>query len=148
MAKQQINQSQAQGTTLGYQQITSNQSTTSTTAVVIPGLTVGVTVPAGGRRVKITVFARDAYNSTAQPAAGNVIAIYSGASANALTTQIGGQQVNIPYGTSTVVNCSATQIPSAGTIYYTVAFYTTNAADAFNVEAGAAYPAFILVELI
>jgi hypothetical protein len=148
MAKQQINQSQAQGTTLGYAQITSNQSTTSTTAVVIPGITVGVTVPAGGRRVKITVYARDAYNSVAQPSSGNVIAIFSGASANALTTQIGGQQINIPFGTSTIVNCFATQVPSAGTIYYTAAFYTTNASDALNVEAGTTYPAFILVELI
>ena len=40
--------------TLGYAQITSSFTTTSTTAVQVTGLTLTVTIPSGSRRIKIT----------------------------------------------------------------------------------------------
>src|SRR4051794_30434480 len=43
--------------TLGYTQITSNFVTASTTVVQVTGLTATVTIPSGGRRIKITAFA-------------------------------------------------------------------------------------------
>ncbi len=129
---------------LGYVQITATQSTTSTSAVEIPGLTVGVTIPSGVHQVKVTVFARDAYLSTASAVSG--VYIYSGASAGALTTLLATTQINNPYGYSMPVNCISVSTPTSGSLYFTAAFSTGNSADALNVEAGTGYPAFILVE--
>jgi hypothetical protein len=132
--------------TIGYAQITSNFTTSSTSDVLVTGLTVGVTIPAGGRRVKITVFARDWYNSTA--AANSFLTIYSGASSGALTTQLAQTQFNSTFNTSQAAVCYAVLMPSAGSVYYSAALRTSNAADAINLEAASTYPAFILVEAI
>jgi hypothetical protein len=75
MAKQQINQSQAQGTTLGYAQSTSDFSTSSTTAVQVTGVRTTVTVPTGGRRVKITISAPGISNNSTN---GSRISLWQG----------------------------------------------------------------------
>jgi len=49
--------------TLGYVSATSNFVTASTTAVQVTGLTVTVTIPAGGRRVRITGYISKSLNS-------------------------------------------------------------------------------------
>lgn len=49
--------------TLGYTQITSNATTASTTPVQATGLTVTVTIPAGGRKIKITAYAGALYGT-------------------------------------------------------------------------------------
>lgn len=50
---------------LGYAQITSNFTTTSVSDVQVTGLTTTVTVPSGGRGVKITVYSEALYISLA-----------------------------------------------------------------------------------
>lgn len=130
--------------TLGYAQVTSNQTTTSTSAAAISGLSINVTVPAGGRDVEITVFGRDAYMA----AVIGLVYIFSGATSGALTTQLAATQINTATGTSVPCICMAHLVaPSAGAIYYTAAFSTTNAADAITIEAGAGYPLFIRADV-
>src|SRR5207245_4076341 len=58
-----LDQSQVAGSTLGYAQITANITTTSTTVVQATGLTVTVTIPSGGRRVRITGLASNVGSS-------------------------------------------------------------------------------------
>jgi hypothetical protein len=60
----QASQLSTNAITIGYAQITANfTTTTSTSAQQVPGLTVTVTVPAGGRRVKITAYTYGLYSS-------------------------------------------------------------------------------------
>lgn len=78
MAKNMINQAQAQGTTLGYAQTTANFSTSSNTAVQVTGVSVNVTIPAGGRRVRVTGYCNSPYVSSGSVPAWVVISIWDG----------------------------------------------------------------------
>src|SRR5215217_2348999 len=50
--------------TLGYAQITSSFSTSSASSVFATGLTVTVTIPSGGRNIRVSFWARDINVST------------------------------------------------------------------------------------
>lgn len=139
----QGNQLATNAITLGYTQITTNFSTTSTSAVQVTGLTVTVTIPAGGRRVKITVGADSMLNTGS--GAGAIASIYNGTvgSGTLLTT-------------STFSTAAASQqsplimifshVPAAGSITYNVGFRAT--ANTATIEATTTNPAFVLVEVI
>jgi hypothetical protein len=131
--------------TLGYVQITGNISTTSTSFTQATGLTVTVTIPTGGRRVKVTFQAQSANN--AATGIGSAISIWRGTVGSG--TQIGSMQWTQPVGAyQTNANLIATDTPSAGSVTYNVGYLTNNGADAVQIVAAATSPAFILVEAI
>lgn len=133
--------------TLGYAQITSSQtSTSSTTFQSIPGLSTTVTVPAGGRRVKITVYIADASPS------GSGGVMYLGISKD------GTQVQQTFYNTTGSANfpyppVMYSETPTAGNHTYT-ALFAGDGTRTMTVEAGSGVglntpgPAFILVECI
>lgn len=130
--------------TLGYAQITGSFSTTSTSATQVTGLTTTVTIPAGGRSVKITGYFSSAQNGTSSD--GVILTLWDGVVGSG--TQIG--QYNIANAAG-APNTGATMIavvtPAAGSKTYNVG---TAAFVGGTVTIGAATtsPAFILVEAI
>lgn len=128
---------------LGYSQITTTTAfVTSSTAVAVSGLSVTVTVPAGGRRVKVTFQCRNLQNTSA----GYVnVSLWDG-------TVGSGTQIAAAQAFSTGSNqgqygcCIAIVTPSAGTKTYSVGLQTT--AGSATIEAATTFPAFILVEAI
>lgn len=133
--------------TLGYAQITGTFTTSATSATLITGLSVGVTIPTGGRKVEVTVFGRDVFAATS--AATVTLYIYSGTTIGALTTLLA--QSNYAGVSPTLALpaiCMSVQTPSAGAIFYTAAISTSSGSDAANIEAATSQPAFILVKVI
>jgi hypothetical protein len=132
--------------TLGYAQITSNSTTSSGSFVVGTNtLGVSVTIPAGGRRTRVTVYSVLLGSSGASAAVGS---IYSGATVGTLTTQR--QQWNGGNSTTNqgmnVQWVSDTPLP-AGAIAFTFAMLVGGGNTA-TLTAASNFPAFILVEAI
>ena len=128
--------------TLGYAQTTTNFTTASATAVQVTGLTLTVTIPAGGRRIRITGFGRDA-NCTVQ--AYITFSIWDGTVSSG--TQLATTQCFINALNSTQpLMVSAIVTPSAGSKTYNVGMSTT--AGTGTLDQGPLYPAYILVEAI
>lgn len=130
--------------TLGYAQITSNFTTTSLTAVQATGLTVTVTIPSGGRKVKITVIPSGVFNTTT----GDFItmSIWDGTVGSG--TSLASTLVVSPtasYEYSAI--CMAIVTPSAGSKTYNVGF-SAGTGGTGTLVAGTTNPAFILVEAI
>lgn len=128
--------------TLGYAQITSNfTSATQNAAVDVTGLTTTVTVPPGGRRIKITAYAADLSTSAADQTSLECI-ILEGA------TQLN-ETAFFSSGTSSNQPCQALYvgIATAGSHTYKVAI-RQNGVGTMLLAAAATYPAFILCELI
>lgn len=128
--------------TLGYAQITSTINTTSTSYVQATGLTVTVTIPYGGRKIKITVSCT-LYNSTSGQ--GVNLSIWDG-------TVGSGTQLQSTFYTSGGSNYQAVQTiiavvtPSAGSKTYNVGYSAS--ADTANINASSTLVPFILVEAI
>lgn len=131
--------------TLGYAQITTNFSTVSTMAAQITGLTTTVTIPSGGRKVKITGFASDMFAATAADYI--AMTIWDGTVGSG--TQLARGQMN-GQGTAgqSVGIVMAVVTPAAGSKTYNIGLQTGSASHAANIEAAASFPAFILVETI
>ena len=130
---------------LGYTQVTSGFSTASTSPVEAGTLTVGVTIPTVFNYIKISAFARDSYNGTSNTT--NTMAIFSGATPGALTTQLAAALLNVGSGSNISVSMNPVAVykPSAGAIYYTVGIFVSAGTGYW--EVGATYPAFIMVEV-
>lgn len=131
--------------TLGYTEITGSITTTSATYVQATGLTASVTIPAGGRKVKITVFVSQFGGNNTNSS--NALSIWdgtvgSGTQLNQATGNTHGTVGDIRRG----MVCIAVHTPSAGAKTYNVG-YKTSAGTVF-LDASATAPAFILVELI
>jgi hypothetical protein len=127
--------------TLGYTQVTTTFTTTSTTAVQVTGLSVTVTVPAGGRRIKITAFAPGLYAGTNINAR---MTIYDGVVGS-------GTLLSYTYGMNSSAAATggiamAVVTPSAGSKTYNVGLNASSGTA--TLEAIATGPAFILVEAI
>jgi hypothetical protein len=127
--------------TLGYAQITSNFSTTSTTYVQVTGLTTTVTIPAGNRHIKITAYCGASTNTGAGV---NIISIWDGPVNSG--TQLA--QANGNGNTGANINLEAISVvtPPAGSKTYNVGFEVTSGPGVLG--AVAIQPAFILVEAI
>lgn len=128
--------------TLGYAQITSNFATASTTAVQVTSLTATVTIPAGGRRIKITAHAGNIKGSTLCNVAISIWdgTVGSGTQLNSGTYTSGGVDYNIPATVIAVVS------PAAGSKTYNIGLLSNPGTG--TVVASATVPAFILVEAI
>lgn len=128
--------------TLGYTQITANPSNfSSTSPVQLTGLSSSVTIPAGGRRVKITAFI-PLIQSGASLLCG--ISLWDGTVGSG--TKISEQDYTIPSGAYAGYNVIAVVSPTAGAKTYNVGIAVST--NAVTVNAAAGYPAFILVEAI
>jgi hypothetical protein len=131
--------------TLGYAQITGDVTTASLTVVAAAGLSASVTIPSGGRKVKITVWSYGVFNGTVTD--GTSISIWDGtvgSGTQLATSNIfpnSGGIIQVP------VTVMAVVTPSAGAKTYNVGFNAVTGGTS-NLRATAASPAFILVELI
>ena len=126
---------------LGYAPSTSTFNTSSGTPVAITGLTVGVTIPSGVTKVRVSVWAQTfSVVSSGNP----IVNIYSGATSSALTTQLatGTFAPLANYGPVSVVSITA---PSSGSLYYTAAL-NNGASASTTLYATTTSPMFILVE--
>lgn len=130
--------------TIGYASITSSFSTSSATPVQVTGLSISVTVPAGGRRIKVTAWARALFNTTAN--AQIIMTVWDG-------TVGSGTQISESYaqsnGANTGSNGTAIAIlsPAAGAKTYNVGLHQSGGGTA-NLQASTSFPGFILAEVI
>ena len=123
--------------TLGYAEITSQYQNTTYAGADITGLTTTVTVPSGGRRLKVTGFLPNEVSSNAVDITlsiqedGNTIGscVHGAATSRGIRTFI------------------ASKVASAGSHTYKIR-WGGSGATTFTVDAAATAPAFILVELI
>jgi hypothetical protein len=129
--------------TLGYAQITSDFSTASTSDVQVTGLTASVTIPAGGRKVKITTFFNNGSNSGS---ANNNLSIWDGTVGSGTRLSSSNLKNRVVGDNTGYMTCIAVVSPSAGAKTYNVGL-STNTGTA-TVNASATSPAFILVEAI
>lgn len=128
---------------LGYATKTSNQSTSSTTAVQVTGLSVTVTIPSGGRAVRIT-----GYVGFVQVSGISSIEITIWDGAVGAGTQLAIAAAT--QATSTYRVCPTAQAivtPSAGSKTYNIGLASSGGNSA-TLTASATAPSFILVELL
>ena len=127
--------------TLGYAQITSTFTTTSTSLVDVTGVTTTVTVPSGGRRLKVTVYGMGIGSSAGGASIINAVILEDG-------VQISQMQVVQPAANSGMpLTLMASKVASAGSHTYKLQACDT-AAGTTTIGASATQPCFILVELI
>lgn len=129
---------------LGYRQRITDFSTTSTSAAQVTGLTCPVIIPTG-RKVRVTIFATDLF-VTGVTNIGAEFTIWDGTvgSGTQLNRGLGGYNngSSAPTGIA-----SALTTPSSTTKTYNAGLHATSAGTA-NVQGGATYPSYILVELV
>lgn len=127
--------------TIGYTQITTPVTTTSTTQVQATGVTSTVVIPAGSRRIKVTVYCSGVSNSSA--ANGSFLGIWDGTVGSG--TQL--QQYNLIPATNAGITMIWSGTPAAGSKTYNVGYASiTSGTTTFGASATA--PGFILVEVI
>jgi hypothetical protein len=124
--------------TLGYAQITSSFPTSSSSAVQVTGLTVTVTIPAGGRKVKITAWCDNLNGATTN----SQMSIWDGTVGSG--TRITNAVALTAAGTVTALGIVT---PAAGSKTYNVGLLAAGGGTA-TLDASATSPAFILVEMI
>lgn len=129
---------------LGYVQRTTDFTTTSTTDVQVTGLSATVTIPAGGRSIKITTWTRGVNISSGAPAYISV-SIWDGTVGSG--TKLSEDSTYLS-STSSEASSSVMAVvtPSAGSKTYNVGIRTTAGTALF--EGRSSSPAFILVEAI
>lgn len=121
---------------LGYAQITADFSSSATPTVTdITGLSVSVTVPSGGRSVKITAYSRYITGN-----GNHTLEIREGSTTLQSGVAVGGAPVYF-------ANVASVHTPTAGSHTYKVSF-SQSSAGTYTFRAGPTYPAYILVELV
>lgn len=132
-----------QTTTLGYAQITSSITTTSTSLVQATGLSITCTIPTGGRRVKITFYSQQITNNSGS----NIIPIvlFNGTVGSGTQLQVANVQAYGPQNGGQV-DMIFSHIPSSGSITYNIGWEVN--AGTGTIAASTTSPAFILAELI
>lgn len=129
--------------TIGYAEITSSYTANSNNSYVdVPGLSVSVTVPAGGRRVKVTACCNSVNTAAGAPPQLSW-SIREGSTT--LQENIFQSLANNNSACPPVVWASSA--PTAGSHTYKISFKTNQNANTV-IAAAATSPAFILVELI
>jgi hypothetical protein len=132
---------------LGYAQITSNATQTSGSATAITGLSVGVTIPTGAIKVRVTLFSGVANNNTAGDYC--QASIWSGATSGTLTTQLQSAtiQASATAGQQIPMNCVyvSNSAPTPGATFFTAALNAVIGGTAL-LSAAATAPCFLLIE--
>lgn len=128
--------------TLGYAQITASFSTTSATPTQVTGLSVTITVPTGGRKIKITAFSGIMVGSVAAYLG---LSIWDGVVGSGTQLQLAQPYVSVGAAQATGI-AQVIITPSPGSKTYNVGFQTS--AGTGTLGASATSPAFILVEAI
>ncbi len=132
----------ANGDLLGFASRTSDfSSATQNADVDVTSLSVTVTVPAGGRSVKITAFCRSMYTSAA---AQTIIQQSIKESTTVLESSL---FYTSDTNSNHCMHTVAVVTPSAGSHTYKVAIFQNGVGTMVH-TAGATYPAYILAELI
>ena len=131
--------------TLGYAQITAAVSNGTTTPTQATGLSAAVTIPAGGRRIKVTFYSSYVINSPS-PKVGT-ISLWDGTVGSG--TQLQTAQILTESVSGQGMFCSLiwSGTPSAGAKTYNIGFAADSSAS-IQINASATAPAFILVEAI
>lgn len=129
--------------TLGYAQITTTFTTTATTATLVTGLSATVTIPTGSRKIKITAWGQDIYNSVSNSQ--SKLSIWDGTvgSGTQLTEAVFVAASNFQ---AAPVIAIAVVTPAAGSKTYSVGLRAS--ANTAGFECSATSPAFLLVEAI
>lgn len=130
---------------LGYTARTSNFSTSSTTPVQVTDLSVTVTIPAGGRSIKITAFTTALENNTANQYAS--LGIWDGTVGSGTQLNVGLARGSLA-GFLVPATIMAVVTPSAGSKTYNVGLSTAGGSGTAQLYASENNPAFILVEAI
>jgi len=126
---------------LGYVASATTFSTTSVTAVQITGMTLTVTIPAGGRSIKITGYLPDA---SANQTASNVLTIWDGTVGSGTLLQ-SCEYTNASNAYRGVMTALIVVTPSAGSKTYNLGFQNNGGTSQTITNSGSM---FILVELI
>lgn len=130
--------------TLGYTQITTGLNTGSASDVAATGLTASVTIPAGGRKVKITAYSPAVGNTNANRT--SFMSIWNGGVG--IGTRLAEASLsNANAAANAPMVVMAVHTPSAGAITYNVGYHT-DGAGVVVINAEATSPSFILVEAI
>ncbi len=119
---------------------------TGTTPTAWPSMTLPVTAPAGYSQIRISLTARDAFNSSGGD---NEIQIYRGSTSGALTNLIGGIQVNLSAGQSEAINMFVldSSATAGSAYYYTVALVAMSSGATLTAEASASAPAVLVADV-
>lgn len=130
--------------TLGYAQVTTDQpGIISTTGVQLTGLTAAVTIPAGGRQVKITAYTPDTTNNGNNT---NYLQIWDGTVGSGTKLNHAKAKNRIATDSTGTMICIAVHTPAAGAKTYNAGFAVD--ANTGTMAAASDSPAFILVEVI
>jgi hypothetical protein len=141
----QANQLATNAITIGYAQITTSFTVVGSGAdQAVTGLTIAVTIPAGGRKVKITAFSKGIATSTAGQ---NVTLTIWDGTVGSGTELSQANAVSTSSNNSYSVTCIAIVTPAAGSKTYNVGIIG-GAGPTLTVNAATTSPAFILVEAI
>lgn len=131
---------------LGYAQVTSSiASTSSMSAVAQAGLSATVTVPPGGRSVKITAYISRLNTSTAPKY--SYLSLWDGAVGSGTQISEASVLVSTAGGQGTAATVMAVATPSPGSKTYSVGL-AADGSSSSQIVASASAIAFILVELI
>jgi len=126
---------------LGYAQITADITTSATSATLATGLSTTVTIPAGGRSVKVTGYLPTAYNNGANQVR---VTLWDGTVGSG--TQIGAAFNGNAAGQAVPFTIMAIVTPSAGSKTYSVGYHGSGGNT--TIQCASTGPAFILVEMI
>lgn len=130
--------------TLGYAERTSNfTNTTSGSSVDITSLTLTLTVPAGGRRMKVTAYTSQCFSASSS--VGNYVTLEI--KEDGTTIGEATSKMNVSNADERGMTAMASKIPSAGSHTYKVTVKQTGTGT-MTVGGSATSPAFILVELV
>jgi hypothetical protein len=136
--------------TLGYAQITSNATcpaSVGSSNQQASGLSATVTIPAGGRRVKITAFVGECFDTGANGGVGIAIwdgTVGSGTQLALSRTYAASKSANA----SIPLQCMVVVSPSAGSKTYNIGMFEVGGVGTATLAASSTEPAFILVEAI
>lgn len=139
----QANQLATNAITLGYIQLTSNFSTTSISAVQLTGLSLSVTIPSGGRRIKLTAYIGNPYNGTSGD--GYELTLWDGTVGTGTQLALATNENGI--GDAHFIMCMAVIQPAAGAKTYNVGIRCV-LGGIVNTQSSTGSPSFLLVETI
>jgi len=128
---------------IGYRQITTGFSTTSTTAVLVTGLTMPIIVPTN-RKIKLSLVARSIGNNTTNTY--TLMGIYDTSVAGTLMSEV--SAIGSVANWESNGNISTVRTPTATSKTYVASLRTNTGATTASLSAGVGAPTYIMAELV